>query len=117
MLRDMDLVRRILLEMEESNDSRPGIMTYEDVDDEVTSYHVKLLYDAGLIDAFDVSTPTTLIWKVKTLTWQGHEFLDAARDDSRWATAKSTVSAKMGSLSFELLSLKLFELARQQMGL
>ena len=115
MRRDMDLARRIMLELEESDEWLPGAMTYDDIANELVSYHVKLLCEAGLINAIDTST-NTLRWEAMTLIWQGHELLDAARDDSRWAAAKATVLGKMGSLSYELLSLKLFELARQQMG-
>lgn len=103
MKRDMDLVRRILLEIEESDEWRSGAITYEDVDDEVVSYHVMLLFEAGLIDAIDVST-NTLRWHARSLTWHGHEFLDAARDDTRWILAKETISSKIGSLPFDILN-------------
>jgi Hypothetical protein (DUF2513) len=37
------------------------------------------------------------------LTWDGHEFLDAARDDTRWQKAKRYIVEKGSGLSFEVL--------------
>lgn len=45
------------------------------------------------------------------LTWLGHEFLDAARDDGRWEKAKSAIS-KVGGWSFEVVKHILVELAK-----
>ena len=115
MKRDMDLIRRVLLEIEESDEWLPGAITYEEVDDELVSYHVKLLYEAGLIDAIDMST-NTLKWQARTLTWQGHEFLDSARDDTRWESAKATIFSRIGSLPFDLLKEVLSQIAKGQLA-
>ncbi len=100
MKRDMDLVRKILLDVEESDEWRHSAVTIERLDDEMVSYHVKLLHQAGLIEAVDKTSLGTLCWHPTTLTWDGHEFLDAARDESRWGTAKNTLLSKVGVLSF-----------------
>ena len=87
MKRDLDLVRKILLDIEapaagsghagwarasgEGNGSEP----------EALHYHVQLLHDAGLIVA-DELVPGQ--WWPERITWEGHEFLDLARDDARW---------------------------------
>ena len=47
--------------------------------------------------------PGSDMWEQSTngrLTWQGHEFLDAARNEDRWNQAKKTISEKGGSLTF-----------------
>ena len=113
MKRDMDLVRKILLDVEESDEWRHSAVAIEGLDDEMVSYHVKLLHQAGLIEAVDKTSLGTLCWHPTTLTWDGHEFLDAARDESRWGTAKNTLLSKVGVLSFDLLKETLNQLARE----
>ena len=44
----------------------------------------KLLYQAGLIDAENDSGADDFEWIPISLTWQGHEFLDVARNDTVW---------------------------------
>ncbi|MBV9852527.1 MAG: DUF2513 domain-containing protein [Armatimonadetes bacterium] len=59
------------------------------------AYHVKLLSQAGLIDVKHWQTGDgNEVWLPKTLTWQGHEFLDAARNDTTWNKAKGQSKAK-----------------------
>ena len=78
------------------------------------SYHVMILNEAGLIDACDLSTMGrgNSDWRPKRLTWNGHEFLDAARNDSIWNKAKE----KASSMNFELLKELLLSMTRQQLG-
>ena len=114
--RDMDLVRKILLDVEESDEWRHSAVTIEGLDDEMVSYHVKLLHQAGLIEAVDKTSLGTLCWHPTTLTWDGHEFLDAARDESRWGTAKNTLLSKVGVLSFDLLKETHNQLAKGQLA-
>jgi len=121
MKRDMDLVRQILLEIEaapsQKNTGFSDKITDQFTHKEIT-HHIELLDDAGLICAeathyFD----STVDWKIDRLTWRGHEFLDAARDQNRWDQAKRTISEKGGSLTFDVLKAVLSQLARQAVGL
>jgi len=41
-----------------------------------------LLHEAGFIEAMDLSTLGGICWKPTRLTYNGHEFLDAARSDT-----------------------------------
>ncbi len=116
MKRDMDLVRLILLEIEKSGeDPRSAIrLQLQNYTSEQVSYHVMILNDAGLIEAYNLSTlGTGSIWRPKRLTWSGHEFLDAARNDSIWNKAKE----KATSMNFELLKELLLVMTRQQLEL
>jgi hypothetical protein len=104
MKRDLDLVRKILFEVEKSptpwgwvNLQIPGYS------DEEISYHVKLLADAGLVQAKDLSSTAGFSWKPTALTWEGHEFLDAARNETVWNRTKEEVKQKGGAVSFEVL--------------
>lgn len=102
MKRDWDLMRQILFEVEKwpftggfdtitiPNHSEPEI-----------SYHVSLLADAGLIEAIDVSSHDGVAWRPKHLTYAGHEFLDAARQDTTWNSAKEKVFKATGTITLE----------------
>lgn len=107
MKRDMDLVRDLLLAIDEdpkydgkhrlmSNDpSDFGISGYST---EVVGYHLDLLLEAGLI-AGQAGTRMPIISKV---TWDGHDFLDTIRDPDVWANTKEGAK-KAGGFTLDLL--------------
>src|SRR4051794_40468009 len=89
----MDLVRKILLTMEEHGEGfAPHPFAVENHTDEEVGYHIYLMADAGLLTGEDSTHLgcTSPRWMPSALTWAGHEFLDAARNDSVWAKVKST---------------------------
>lgn len=102
---DMDLVRELLLYVEDKAD-RP-ISHLEDITitqwsgDDV-AYHVMLLEEAGYIKAYidtvpDYENPIILHvnYTLTRLTLSGHEFLDAARAPQHWAAIKGNAQ-KLG---------------------
>ena len=117
MKREMELVRTILIELEKC----PYQSGFHDIhvqgytDDEI-SYHVQLMDEAGLIEAVDLSDLAVTCWKPKRLTYEGHEFLDAARSDTVWAKAKDKVLSTTGTLTLEALKAALSALMRQATG-
>jgi len=117
MKRDMNLVRAVLLEVEKL----PHDYGFHDIEvegyapEEVT-YHVRLLHEARLIEAIDLSTMSGVSWKSKRLTYQGHEFLDAARSDTVWEKAKSLVVATTGALTLEGVKAALPEVVKKLIG-
>ena len=119
MKRDMDLARSILFAIEASEDDPRGwvedLGSFEGHSATAVSYHIKLLYEAGLIEADDLSTggEGNFRWLAKQLTWDGHEFLEAARKDSLWDQAKRLTLDKTGGLSLELLKAVLIRLGKQ----
>lgn len=108
MKRDMDLIRRILFKMEEL----PMTGGWYDIEieghsrDEIT-YHVRLMDEAGLIEAQDLTTLTDIDWRPKRITYAGHEFLDAARSDKVWKTAKEKLLNATGTLTIEGMKIAL----------
>lgn len=115
MERDWDLTREILLTIEKMDDAvGPGWidLEFEGRSPKEISYHVQILDEAGLIEAEKLSTLTEFHWAPKRLTWEGHEFLDAAREDTRWEKAKKLALEKTGSLSFVALREILLSLLR-----
>jgi len=112
--RDWDLIREILLAIEARCDG--GAINQAELDitaagAQAVSYHLALLHEAGLIDAIDVGSHDGDDFLVRRLTWDGHEFLDAARDETTWKQAKAVVAQKTGSLSFGVLKALLVKLA------
>ena len=104
MKRDMDLAREILLKIEESPEATGvgGIdLKIEGRSHEEVAYHVMLLHQAGLIEALDLSDGEGIDWTPSCLTWDGHEFLDAYRQDTFWNKAKGFVLEKTGALGWK----------------
>lgn len=117
MKRDMDLVRQILRAMEARAWMERQPLVLDGRTEEEMAYHVKLLAEANLVEAVDASTRAGLNWIPIALTWDGHEFLDAAREDTRWNIAKRTVTEKAGAVTFEVLKQVLVSLAKKAVGL
>ena len=94
MQRNMDLVRTILMRIEDSPSgwaAQPfGIAGFTP---EQVAYHANIMMEDGLIQIADFDNPGGL---GRSLTWKGHEFLDLARDQKRWNQAKIAIG-KVGS--------------------
>lgn len=113
MKRDMDLIRNILLEIEEiPYDAGLYDLQIEGYSPLEVSYHIMLLDQAGYVDGENASTMGNAKWKVRSLTWQGHEFLEASRDESRWNKAKTIMKDKGGGMVFDVFKQLLGELMK-----
>jgi hypothetical protein len=113
MKRDMDLFRAFLLKVEELPSK--GIWTGIEVEGytpEQVAYHAHLAQDAGFIVARFLVDEAD-IFVVERLTYAGHEFLDAAREDKLWNKAKETVLKNAGTLTVESLKIALSMLMQQ----
>lgn len=118
MQRDLNLIRSILLKLEEHDDPLDWAAIEVDGFSELqVSYHIMLLDQAGLIDATDCSSNDGLHWEAKSLTWTGHEFLDAARNSSIWNRALEKVGQVAGGVSFAVLVELLKKYALEAVGL
>ncbi len=112
----MDLVRRILLEIENAHYNMSGIdLEVEGYNREVVSYHIMLLYEAGLIEAIDDSSFSKSEWVPTRLTWEGHEFVEASRDEDRWAKAKQVIKERGGGMAFDVIKTLLINLMKESM--
>ena len=123
MKRDLDLVRAVLLAAEAHDSPLATRLTIPGYSQEQIDYHCQLLADAGLLDRCEWkpapgAMPTIMSGTRMTirLTWQGHEFLDASRENRIWQAAKARVE-QAGGFTFDLLKAVLTELVKQQMGL
>ncbi|SRR5258708_11911194 len=108
MKRDMDLVREILLKVEDLPfDGQFHDVLVDGRLDEEINYHTMLLHEAGFIQAMDLTTLDCICWKAMRLTYSGHEFLDAARSDTVWTKAKAWTLKTTGTLTLEGLKIAL----------
>jgi hypothetical protein len=90
MRRETDLIRLILAQVElNTNPMRFIEIKAHGYSPNQIAYHVRLLAEAGYVDAVDFTTMDGMDWKPKSLTWIGHDFLDATRNDSIWEKVKT----------------------------
>ncbi len=104
MKRDMELIRKILIAIVDHPEPMGWVpLEFEGYSDQNVSYQVKLLADQGLIEATDCSSQIIFAWNAKRLTWDGHDFIKAIRDEERWSKAKRWVADAGKILTLETL--------------
>lgn len=97
MKRDMDIIRKVLLHIEENyEDTALYNIEIDNLDMKTIAYHCKILHDAGYISDYKGQFYDDEIGEfgVGSLTWEGHEFLDKIRDEKIWKKTKSTIREK-----------------------
>ncbi|HHQ4804944.1 TPA: DUF2513 domain-containing protein [Aeromonas veronii] len=110
MKRDWDSVRFLLTSLEAlpNTDHYLSLSDFEFTDEDAaysTSYHIELLIEARLVEGemrytMDGGPKNFLALR---LTWAGHEFLDAIRNDTVWSKTKDTFAAKGLDMTFETI--------------
>jgi hypothetical protein len=108
MKRDMDLIRSVLLGIEDHPKlNGTEIMQYDENKDNLgisgysenqVVYHIDMLIEAGLVKGEKVYGGPL----IEKLTWSGHEFVDAVRDPDIWRQTKEGAK-KASGFSLELL--------------
>jgi hypothetical protein len=122
MKRDIDLIRKLLLYLEEKpDDEMIEDLELEGYSKNEVQYHFILMDQAGLIRcerSISSSTSDRVIRVYPlSLTWQGHELLEASRNDTYWNKAKSVVKSKSGALSVDVVKALLIAMAKEAVGL
>lgn len=102
MRRDWDLVRRILISLEEASvplhaDAIDGF------DPALVSYHYRILGESGLIEAYCRGSDDAHACTAVRLTWQGHELLDAIRDQRSWQKLRTLAVEQGAPLSLDVI--------------
>jgi hypothetical protein len=117
---DMELIRKIALAVEDSPSGyAPDDLTIDGFTGKQIGYHAHLMIQAGLATGSDVTTmgsdsPQAML---TSLTWDGHEFVRMARDETRWKKTMGIVEEKGGSVTLSVLTQVLAELMKQAFGL
>ncbi len=104
MKRDMDLVRKILIRIEdEPSGFVPDDLSIEGYTGEQIGYHVLIMIEAGLLDGQRVTSLSSRspVGMANRMTWEGHDFLDACREEGRWRKAKE-IATQVGGITFEV---------------
>lgn len=107
MRRDMDLLRLLLLKLEVLHEDAHSISVYqydelmvEGFNQDQVAYHLDLATEAGLVDQGGKGVMNGFMFR--RLTWEGHDFVDAVRDNDIWKKTRLGASAA-GGFSVDLL--------------
>lgn len=115
MKRDMELVRQVLIALEEDAHVVPSIDGYTDTE---VMYQIKILANGGFLEAEDATANSRdYYFVVESLTWEGHEFLEAIRSQTIWDRTKEMIKEKGGSLPVEIVKTLAIEAAKKYVGL
>lgn len=112
MKRDLDLIRLILIEIE--NSSEKGLSIYDLADSlksdvEIINYQIELLCDAKFIKLRGLTTVLTPEskkyddFKIDRLTLSGHDYIDSIRNDTVWNKLKEKTGTLFTSLAFNVI--------------
>lgn len=123
MKRDMDLVRKILFAIEAHPPTLgPLKINIEGYSKEIIDYHLTLLKDAGFIEGINPGAKSgfgdiVAMTIPMRMTWQGHEFLDACRNESIWNKAKDKLQSVGGEVPLEVVkSVLITPITKQVLG-
>lgn len=101
MRRDWNLIRLLLLQIE-SGEAPPKLGEYTD---DQKLYHSVLLIESGLAHGIVAlgQTGEPIGTTIQRLTWSGHDFLDATRNESIWNKAIGIIGTSVESATADLL--------------
>lgn len=94
--RDMELIRKMVLRMEEHPSGWAPNMTIEGYSSEQIAYHAYLLVDSGLATGSDASDTSSSgpEYILDSLTSAGHDFADSARTQFIWDEVMADIRKK-----------------------
>lgn len=103
---DWDIVRSILLALEDSNTAETVVKftQFPDYDSQQVGYHMELLAEEGLVillggRVIRSGDGQIHMAGVRRLTLEGHKLLDTLRSDTVWATVKTRFSEAGATMS------------------
>lgn len=128
MKRDLELVKEILsfFEQRESdkminvkdiiNGSEIAITGYEG---RLISDHIDVMYEAGLIEGYGERAKDGRLIQVypTRLTWEGHEFIAAAKNQTAWAKLKKQFKSSSSAIPFNVAQKLLQKYIESEVGL
>lgn len=116
MKRNIDLIREILLQLEEDR------LPYQsgpigDWDIESVIYHKGLIFEAELAHGVNASTMEGRDFCLTRLTNKGHDFIESARSKKIWDQAKGKLSEIGGVASLSVINELLKQLVKDHLGI
>jgi hypothetical protein len=105
MKRDMDLIRRILLAVQDDQFAYGESIHFDDVGDVVCAHHVASIFDSGMGEGRLTKTDAhgIVAGSIDRLTSVGHDFCDAIRQDTIWRKATEHIIKPGASYGFSIL--------------
>lgn len=114
---NMDIVRSLLLQIEEETTLDHTILFEKSETNSDTFYALLKLKEAGYINSIDTNAWGGIVQvEVKSLTYEGHKFLDTIRDPKIYRETKNTVK-KFGSVSLDIFSKVAAQILKDQLGI
>jgi hypothetical protein len=116
--RNMQLIRMVMLAAEKNKDPYELVdPKFEGHNETEISYHIALLDDAGLLHGQDRSAIGVFRWSAGALSWIGHEFVEAIRDEAVWKEAMDIAGNSDNGAVFEVLQKALIQVLEKRAGL
>lgn len=101
MKRDMDLIRLILLKIENSEDEEIENLTIKGYSTKEILYNAKLLEQNNMIEYCKEDIIGN--YYIGSMTWDGSDYLDKVRDDSKWKKIKDVIKEKALPFTFDIV--------------
>ena len=119
MNRDMDVIRKILFAV---RDSDTPITKVNGIPNSIYTLNAVLLIDEGLVIGNSMYSHNTKsqapeFATLVRMTWQGADFLDSIRSDTVWKKVKNVILKPTGSWTFEILKKYIQHELETQLGL
>lgn len=111
MKRDLDLIREIMLVLEDKmeygknfmSDKLFEIMKNETLSIEKLAYHIGLLAESNFIKVKEHKNYNEVsVYVINTITSDGHDFIDTVREKNTWNVVKE-MAVKIGGFTLSLL--------------
>ncbi len=124
MTRDDDLIRTLMLVLEQASDYVNDSLAVEGYSRDQVAYHLGLIVRAGYAEGpqprysstgSDPTIPMAVV--VSRLSPAGHDFIASLRDDTVWAKVKERLAKVGGSASLEIIGQVGTAITKQMLGL
>jgi hypothetical protein len=113
MVRDMELVRKILLNIEAGN-LNVGVEGYNN---DAVNFHKALVISKGLVEGTahyptgkDSSPDIPDLVMISRLTWDGHDFIQGIATDTKWNKVKAFLTESGKDLTIETIKWAVLQL-------
>jgi hypothetical protein len=118
MQRDWELIRQILFQVESlpAGESTQALQV-DGFDQSTITEHVRVLVNKGLLAGKVYDTYDGSNYLITGINWEGHDFLDNARNDTIWKKVMAESKAKGTSTTMVVLSGLLTKAAQKYAGL
>lgn len=123
MKRDIKVIKYVLEEIEELQESGPISLEFDDVRFSIDqlNYHINILTDAGFVEGeIKGDMGGGQINFIRSITWQGHDLLDALRNEKAVEMAEKEAEkqgSKLNDLPIEVVKSLVIASAKQLFGL